>query len=215
VTAEVRGAEPGPLPDAVAHVRAGGLLAYPTETVWGLGADCRSERALARLRAFKGRDAAQPVALLVTGIDAALGLGVQVTPPAQRLADAFWPGPLTLVLPGDAGLAPGVARADGAVGLRCSPHPLTRALAEALERAGVGPLSATSLNRSGEAPATCVAEARKLCAAAVEPVLVLEAPDTPGGPPSSVVDLTGPDPVVLRQGSIDESALLAVIGRRR
>lgn len=212
MTAEVRGAEPGPLSDAVAHVRAGGLLAYPTETVWGLGADCRSERALAALHFFKGRDAAQPIALLVTGLDAARRLGVRVTQPAQRLADAFWPGPLTLVLPSAGGFAPGVGRADGAVGLRCSPHPLTSALALALEHAGVGPITATSLNRSGEAPATRVAEAHKLCAAAVAPVLVLEALHTPGGPPSTVVDLTGPEPLVLRHGAIDESAVLARIG---
>jgi L-threonylcarbamoyladenylate synthase len=211
VTAAVRAAKPGPFADAVAHLRAGGLVAYPTETVWGLGADARSEPALARLLAFKGRDAAQPIALLVTGLDAARRLGIRVDEPARRLAQAFWPGPLTLVLPGKGGFARGVERSDGAIGLRCSPHPTTRALAEAVERAGVGPLTATSLNRSGEQPATSADAARKLCAGTVEAVLVLDAAQAPPGSPSTVVDLTGSEPVLLRRGGIDEGALRAAL----
>jgi L-threonylcarbamoyladenylate synthase len=203
--------EPVPLADAIAHLRAGALVAYPTETVWGLGADARSESALAGLCAFKGRDSAQPMALLVTGIEAARALGVRVGEPARRLARAFWPGPLTLVLSGQGGFARGVERSDGAIGLRCSPHPTPRALAEAVERAGFGPLTATSLNRSGEQPATCASAARKLCAGAVDPVLVLDAAETQGGPPSTVVDLTGREPVLLRQGAIEESALRAAL----
>jgi L-threonylcarbamoyladenylate synthase len=208
--AAVYAPKPDPLADAVARLRAGGLVAYPTETVWGLGADARSESALAGLRAFKGRDAAQPISLLVTGLDAARGL-VRVDEPACRLAQAFWPGPLTLVLPGRGGFARGVERADGAIGLRCSPHPTPRALAEAVERAGVGPLTATSLNHSGEQPASCAAAARKLCAGAVDPVLVLDAAEAQGGPPSTVVDLTGSEPVLLRRGAIDERALWAAL----
>jgi L-threonylcarbamoyladenylate synthase len=209
--AVVCASKPDPLADAVARLRAGGLVAYPTETVWGLGANARSESALAGLRAFKGRDAAQPISLLVTGLDAARRFVVRVDEPARRLAQAFWPGPLTLVLPGRGGFARGVERSDGAIGLRCSPHPTPRALAEAAERAGVGPLTATSLNHSGERPASCAAEARKLCAGAVAPVLVLDATEAEGGPPSTVVDLTGSEPVLLRPGAIDERALWAAL----
>lgn len=211
MTAVLRAAQPGPIAEAVARVQAGGLVAYPTETVWGLGADARSESALASLRAFKGRDAAQPIALLVTGLDAARGLGVRVDEAADRLARAFWPGPLTLVLPGSGGFAAGIERADGALGLRCSPHPLASALAAALESAGVGPLTATSLNRSGEPAAAGLDAARGLCALAAEPVLVLDGPEAGGGPPSTVVDLTGEEPVLLRPGAIAGPALRAVL----
>ena len=209
--AELSVPKPVSLDDAVARLRAGALVASPTETVWGLGADAHSESALAGLRAFKGRDSAQPVSLLVTGIDAARALGVRVDEPARRLAQAFWPGPLTLVLSGQGRFARGVERSDGAIGLRCSPHPVSRALAQAVERAGFGPLTATSLNRTGEQPATCASAARKLCAGAVAPVLVLDADDTPAGPPSTVVDLTGSEPVLLRRGAIEESALWAAL----
>lgn len=211
MTAALRGAVPGSLADAVACVAAQGLVAYPTETVWGLGADARSERALERLRAVKGRDAEQPVALLVTGLGAAAALGLRVDARATRLARAFWPGPLTLVLPASARFARGVARHDGAVGLRCSSHAAARELAEALERAGVGPVTATSLNRSGDPPARGVDEARRLAARARESIVVLEAPEAGGAPASTVVDLTGPEPSVVRAGAIDEADLRAAL----
>jgi len=208
------GPEPRSLDDAVRHVAAGGLLAFPTETVWGLGADATSDEAVARLRAWKGRDADKPVSVLVEDLAAAEALGVAPTPVARVLARAFWPGPLTLVLPaGRARLATGVA-AGGAVGLRCSPDPTAAALARALARAGCGPLTATSLNRGGEPPARSLAEARDLCRAHPGPELV--APRGPGEPgrvssasPSTVVDCTGPGLQLIREGAIAADALAA------
>ncbi len=211
MTAALGASAAEPFSDAVARVAEGGLVAYPTETVWGLGADARSERALEGLRTFKGRDADQPIAVLVTGLDGAARLGLHVEAAARRLARAFWPGPLTLVLPGGGRFARGVARQDGAVGLRCSPHPTARGLALALERAGVGPLTATSLNRSGDPPARDVAAARRIASAAREPLAVLDGPDAGGGLPSTVVDLTGEEPVVVRVGAIDEADLQAAL----
>jgi L-threonylcarbamoyladenylate synthase len=203
---------PADLAPAVARLRAGGLVAFPTETLWGLGADATSEAAMARLRAWKGRDAGQPVAVLVTGVEALAALGIALPAAARRLAAAFWPGPLTLVVPAPPGrFAAGVARADGAVGLRCSPHPTAAALAAALARAGVGPLTATSLNRHGEPPARTRAEAAALCAGS-DAVACLDAGPDAGaasGPAlaSTVVDCTGPAPVVLRAGAVDAAAL--------
>ena len=98
-----------PIRDAAAWIRAGGLLAYPTETLWGLGADATSGEALERLRRWKGRSADAPVSILVDGADALAGLGVELGEAGRRLAERFWPGPLTLVLPGDGRLP--VARA--------------------------------------------------------------------------------------------------------
>jgi len=207
-----RGApDPAAIAAAVARLAAGGLVAFPTETVWGLGADARSELAIGRLRRWKGRDAGQPVALLVAGAAALAALGIELPPAARRLADAFWPGPLTLVVPAAPGrFAAGVARADGALGLRCSPHPTAAALAAAVARAGIGPLTATSLNRHGEPPARTRAEAAALC----DGVACLDAgPDAGAGAgggaaePSTVVDCTGAQPRVLRAGAVGRSAL--------
>jgi len=221
--------EPAPgarLAAAVGQVRAGGLLGFPTETVWGLGADAASPAAVARLRAWKGREGNRPLSILVTGPDALAGLGLAWPPAARALAEAFWPGPLTLVVPGPppgrAALAPGVARADGAVGLRCSPDPTAAALARALADAGVGPLTATSLNRSGHPPAASPAAARAL--AGDDPGLHLLEPLAPATPdehpaaspvscsaPSTVVDCTGPAPRVIREGAIAAAALEAAV----
>jgi tRNA threonylcarbamoyl adenosine modification protein (Sua5/YciO/YrdC/YwlC family) len=204
-----------PIAAAVVHVLAGGLVAFPTETVWGLGADARSETAMAALRRFKGRSGAQPVSLLVPDLEAAVGLGLDVPPAARRLAALFWPGPLTLVLPGRAGaLASGVSRADGAVGLRCSPHPVAAALAHAIARTGSA-LTATSLNRHGEPPARHRDEAAALCIGNDTPLCIDSEPDAGGAAPSTVVDCTVAPPRVLREGAITAEALAHALGPER
>jgi len=200
--------EAAAIADAVARLRAGGLVAFPTETVWGLGADAGSEAAMAALRRWKGRGAAQPVSLLVADLEAAAALGLELPPAARRLAAAFWPGPLTLVVPAPPGrFATGVARGDGAVGLRCSPHPVAAALAAALAAAGAGPLTATSLNRSGEPPARTRAEAERLCAGCDAPWCLPGAAEAGGAEPSSVVDCTGARPRLLRAGAVARADL--------
>ena len=134
-------------------LRRGGFVAYPTETVWGLGACADQPRAIERLMDWKGRGQDAPRAVLVSSPDAAKRLGCELPPPVLRLMAAFWPGPLMLVVPCAGRCAPGVARSDGALGLRCSPHPTAAGLVRALEEGGLGPLTSTSLNRSGEPPA--------------------------------------------------------------
>jgi L-threonylcarbamoyladenylate synthase len=189
-----------------------GLVAYPTETVWGLGADARSDAALSRLRAWKGRSDDAPVAILVDEPARLEGLGFALGTGARRLAGAFWPGPLTLVLPCRGRFARGVARVDGAVGVRCSPHPVAAALARRCARAGVGPLTATSLNRSGAPAARTRDDARALCGGdGPEAPLLLAIGEAGGGAPSTVLDLTGERPAVLRWGAVPEPALAPVL----
>jgi L-threonylcarbamoyladenylate synthase len=194
---------------AVQWLAADGFVAYPTETVWGLGACANRPRAIERLMAWKGRGGDAPMSVLVDSVEAAAQIGCRFGPPARRLAAAFWPGPLTLVVPCDRGLAQGVARADGALGLRCSPHPVANALAHAVRAAGLGPLTSTSFNRSGEDPA-----ADRVAAAALvrgrgpaEPLLVETGTDAGGAAPSSVVDCTAAPPRILRVGAIEAGAL--------
>jgi L-threonylcarbamoyladenylate synthase len=193
---------------ALERVARGGLVAFPTETSWGLGADARSDAALARLRAWKGRDAAKPLSLLVAGPADLSRLGAELSPAALRLARAFWPGPLTLVVRCKAKLGGGVAGPGGALGLRCSPHPVAAALAALAVERGIGPLTATSLNRTGARDCRTRAEAAA-CAGAEIPLVAGE--DAGGGPPSSVVDATGAEPVVLRAGAVPESAIAAAL----
>lgn len=196
--------------DAVARLAAGGLVAFPTETLWGLGADARSEAAVARLRAWKRRADDQPLSVLVTGVAALDALGVEVGAIARALAGAFWPGPLTVVLPCRGRFAAGIQRADGALGLRCSPHPVAASLARALEAAGVGPITATSLNRHGDAPARTRTEASLACSRSEDdaPLLFLgDGLDAGGGRASTVVDLTGAAPRVLRWGAVSHDML--------
>jgi tRNA threonylcarbamoyl adenosine modification protein (Sua5/YciO/YrdC/YwlC family) len=202
-----------------------GFLAYPTETVWGLGACADREVAIARLMRWKGRGSDAPLSVLVASIEIAEGLGCRFEASARRLATRFWPGPLTLVVSCSrelaSRLAPGVARADGALGLRCSPHPVARALALGVHRAGLGPLTATSLNRTGEPAAADVEAARRLLAAerakpsfdpATSPIWIEDLVPGPeldagGGAPSSVVDCTSETPETLRVGAISHELL--------
>ena len=197
---------------AVARVRASGLVAYPTETLWGLGADARSAPALERLRRWKRRSDQQPIAIMVEGFASLAPLGVEADARVGALAAAFWPGPLTLVLACRSAFAPGVARADGAVGVRCSPHPGAAELAAAVAAAALGPLTATSLNRHGEPPARTRAEAELACAADADAPLVVGAGEAGGQPPSTVLDLTGGRLRVLRWGALDAAALARVLG---
>ena len=203
---------PDPLGDATRWVSEGGLLAYPTETVWGLGTDASCDEGVARLRAWKGRQADAPISVLVADIEAA-ERDFEVGEAARVLAHEFWPGPLTLVVASRRTLARGVAREDGAVGLRCSSHPLATALARRMRRAGGGLLTATSLNRSGAPPARSADEARALCdGSRDEPrILGVEGAEAGGDDASTVVDLTGDVPRVLRWGGLDQDVLGATL----
>ncbi|MFP8873054.1 MAG: L-threonylcarbamoyladenylate synthase [Myxococcota bacterium] len=194
---------------AIDLLAANGCVAFPTETVWGLAACARSEVAVSRLRAFKGRAEARPISLLVPDAEGLGAVGFELSSAARHLMDTFWPGPLTLVLPCTASFAPGIAREDGAVGLRCSPHPVAAALSRAAREAGLGMLTATSLNRSGERPASTESQARALCAPQSDGPHVLRVRSgTPtGAVPSSVLDLSGPAPQVLRVGAIPAEKL--------
>jgi L-threonylcarbamoyladenylate synthase len=205
----------GALADALARLASDGLVAFPTETVWGLAAVAAREGALARLRAWKGRAEDQPLSLLVPDAESLAAIGAELPAAARALVERFWPGPLTLVLRCRARFPGGVARADGAVGFRCSPHPAAAALARAAFAAGLGPVTATSLNRSGEPPARTRAEAEALCAGAARgadaPALLAgHWPDAGGGAASTVVDVTGSEPRVLREGALPAGSVFDV-----
>jgi len=202
-----------PIGAAVDWVRDGGLLAYPTETVWGLGADACSVAAIERLRDWKGQRQSAPISILVADPEALETLGFEFNDLARRLAAAFWPGPLTLVLTCRGRFAPGVSRHDGAVGVRCSSHPIGAALARRLAAEGVGPITSTSLNRSGATPAVTSEQVREVCGADPEGprLLNVEGAEAGGDGESTVIDTTGPELVVLRWGALAKPDLASVL----
>jgi L-threonylcarbamoyladenylate synthase len=202
-----------PIGEAIRRVREGGMIAYPTETCWGIGADATSDAAVERLRQWKGRGDDAPISILVAGLADLEVLGFEVGDAAQKLAGAFWPGPVTLVIPCRRDFARGIARSDGAVGVRCSSHPLAGALARRCEAEGVGPITSTSLNRSQSPPALTVAEARSI--AGDDPsgpqLIDVEGAETGGDAQSTVVDLCGEQPEVLRWGAVPAAELDPVL----
>ncbi len=196
------------------------MLAYPTETVWGLGVCADQATAVERVVRWKGRGENAPLAVLVRGADALEEVGCRPTALATRLAERFWPGPLMLVLPCARNYPDGVAGRSGALGVRSSPHPVAIALAEALSRAGLGPLTSTSLNRTGASPARTRAEAlAALGGVPASPSLdapLFFAPDgaeAGGQSPSTVVDCTGETPRILREGAIPVADIEALCDR--
>ncbi|HUG36874.1 MAG TPA: L-threonylcarbamoyladenylate synthase [Candidatus Limnocylindrales bacterium] len=206
---DLRGDPDADLARVIRHLQADGLVAYPTETVYGVGG--RTTRAaVERLRRLKARETEKPFILLVESPQAVEGL--RWTPAARDLAEVFWPGSLTLVLEDPLDIFPGWLRDPGrrAVGVRVSPHAVVARLLKALG----GPLTSTSLNAPGEPPAMSGAEAvevlRRLGAG---DVLVLDAGTLPHSGPSTIVDCTGDEPRVLREGSVPLSRLRCAIPR--
>jgi L-threonylcarbamoyladenylate synthase len=183
--------EPGALDAAEAALRDGGAVVLPTDTVYGLAA-LPAHGDL--LHALKDRPAGMPIAVLVADVEQAAGTG-RLDGAARRLADRFWPGPLTLVLPGRDG--------GPTVGVRCPDHEFLRSLA-----ARVGPIPTTSANRHGEpTSATAAAAAASLAGA---PALVIDGGEC-AGVASTVVDTTTPEPTVLREGAVPSAAVAAAL----
>src|SRR5579863_7327389 len=146
--------------DALAALAAGDVIVYPTETFYALGVDALSSGTLERLFAIKGREPGKPVALIAADTAMAFAVAREVPAEARVLAEAFWPGPLTLVLPARDGILAPLIGDDGGVGVRVSSHPIARALAVGLGR----PLTATSANLAGEPPAVEPEAARRALA---------------------------------------------------
>lgn len=197
-------------PDAIAEaarlIRAGGLVAFPTETVYGLGAHALDEAAVRRIYAAKGRPSFNPLIVHVTGPDRARALVAAWPERAARLAAEFWPGPLTLVLPKRAFVPDAVTAGLPAVAVRVPAHPVARALLEAADV----PIAAPSANRYTALSPTTAAHVEKSLGDAVD--LVLDGGPTDVGIESTVIDLTGDRPRLLRPGTIDPAALARVLG---
>lgn len=207
--AKVRGADARAIAEAAARLVRGELVAFPTETVYGLGADAANERAVAAIYRLKGRPADHPLIVHVPDAARAAWWGCW-SARAQRLADAFWPGPLTLVLARRRD-APGHACAGQAsIGLRAPAHPVARALLAAFAAAGGRGIAAPSANRFGRVSPTTAAHVIEDLGA--DAPMVLDGGPCRVGVESTIVDLTRDRPVLLRPGGIDSARLESVLG---
>ncbi|MBK1707309.1 L-threonylcarbamoyladenylate synthase [Halochromatium glycolicum] len=195
------------LSEAVDVLSAGGVVAIPTETVYGLGADAENPAAVRHIFAIKGRPANHPLIVHLAGADRVGDWSPQPSAAAMALAERFWPGPLTLVLPRAERVPDAVTGGQDTVALRAPDHPLTLAL---LERFGGG-IAAPSANRFGRISPTTAQHVRDDLGAAVD--LVLDGGPCRIGLESTIVALIGPRPQLLRPGAIGPEALSEVIGK--
>lgn len=193
------------LTEALAALGRDDAVVFPTETFYGLAARALSHPAVARVAALKGRDAGKPIALIVAD-RAMLGRVVARVPaPAERLIAAFWPGPLTLVMPAHADLPPALTGGSGMIGVRVSSHPIAHALAVRLGE----PITATSANPGGDEPALDLATARRYFGDAVAYV---DGGRLAGGLGSTVLLVADDAARVIRRGATPIDALRGALG---
>jgi len=203
---------PSPTDDAVTRavdaLRAGELVAFPTETVYGLGADAASPDAVRRLFAVKGRPADHPVIVHIARAAQLDALARDVPDVARRLADAFWPGALTIVVARDPDrVAPGVTGGRATVGLRVPDHPVAQALLDGFG----GGVAAPSANRFGRVSPTTAAHVRADLGDDVG--VILDGGPCRVGVESTIVDVTGAEPAILRVGGVSRAEIESVVGR--
>ena len=196
--------------EAAAHIRAGALVAFPTETVYGLGADASNDAAVAKIFAAKGRPADHPLIVHIASSAHVLAYASSVPLFAEALMAAFWPGPLTLILPRKPGVATAAAGGQNSIGLRCPAHPLAL---EFLAAAGTG-VAGPSANKFGRVSPTTAEHVRQEFAdEAGAALMVLDGGPCTVGIESSIVDCTRGQPVLLRPGVLTSAELSAACGQ--
>ncbi|MBU1206609.1 MAG: threonylcarbamoyl-AMP synthase [Proteobacteria bacterium] len=189
-------------------IRQGGIVAFPTETFYGLGVDALEVKALLKIFQIKGREENKPLLLLVADRTWVPALVKEILPTADRLIERFWPGPLTLVFEAAAHLSPILTANTRKVGLRVSSHPVAQALVQAVGRAITG----TSANLSSQPSASLAGEVFQALGVQVD--VILDGGKTAGGLGSTVLDVSGVLPKIIRQGAIPQEELAPFLDGR-
>ncbi len=205
----LRGDDPAAVAAAAARLAEGGLVGLPTETVYGLGARADSDAAVAAIFHAKGRPADHPLIVHVADATQAATFAASLPPTAQRLMEAFWPGPVTVIVPRAPGIAKASAGGQDSIGLRCPSHPVAQALLRQAAALGVAGVSAPSANRFGRVSPTSAAH---VVAEFGPDLLVLDGGDCPVGIESTIVDCSRGHPVLLRPGLLTRATLEAALG---
>jgi L-threonylcarbamoyladenylate synthase len=203
--------DPAAIQEAAHALAAGELVAFPTETVYGLGARADDDAAVAKIFSAKGRPADHPLIVHVAGPEAAQRFSGEIPEVARRLMAAFWPGPLTVIVPRAGGMAAAAAGGQDTIGLRCPAHPGAHALLEAAARLGVPGVAAPSANRFGRISPT---QAAHVCSEFGEALRVLDGGACPVGIESCIVDCSRGRAVLLRPGSLTRARIEQVAGMR-
>jgi L-threonylcarbamoyladenylate synthase len=193
--------DPEAIAAAVAAIRSGEVICFPTGSLYGLGADAFNPKAVRRLFEIKRRPSDKPVLVLVNGIDQLEQLVARVPPIGHDLMQRFWPGKLTLVFEASAAVPTQLTAGTGKIGIRLPGHPVARALVAELEC----PLTGTSANISGKPGCRRASDLPHSICSTVS--LVLDSGSLAGGAGSTVVDISGERPVVLREGSIPSASI--------
>ena len=204
------GRSPDAIAAAVQTLKAGELVGLPTETVYGLAADAGSDAAVARIFAAKGRPANHPLIVHVADASGVDHFAANVPDFARRLIDAFWPGPLTLILPRRPGVGAAAAGGQDSIGLRCPSHPVAQAVLRACAAQGVFGLAAPSANPFGRVSPTTAAHVQ---AGMGDALLVLDGGACDVGIESTIIDCTRGAPVLLRPGGISRAQVEAACGQ--
>jgi L-threonylcarbamoyladenylate synthase len=204
------GRSPDAIAAAVQTLKAGELVGLPTETVYGLAADAGSDVAVARIFAAKGRPANHPLIVHVADASGVDHFAANVPDFARRLIDAFWPGPLTLILPRRPGVGAAAAGGQDSIGLRCPSHPVAQAVLRACAAQGVFGLAAPSANPFGRVSPTTAAHVQ---AGMGDALLVLDGGACDVGIESTIIDCTRGAPVLLRPGGISRAQVEAACGQ--
>ncbi len=205
----LNGADPAAVRQAAEALARGALVALPTETVYGLGARADDDAAVARIFAAKGRPADHPLIVHVPDAAAAEPFAARLPQSARLLMQAFWPGPLTVIVPRAAGMAAAAAGGQDTVGLRCPAHPVAQALLREALSLGVRGVAAPSANRFGRVSPTHAAHVRSEFD---ESLIILDGGDCEVGIESSIVDCSREHPVLLRPGVLTRAQIEAVLG---
>ncbi len=205
----VSGNDTAALQRAAAELAAGELVAFPTETVYGLGARADDDAAVARIFAAKGRPADHPLIVHVSDVAAARAFAAEWPAAAQKLTDAFWPGPLTVIVPRRSGMGTASAAGQTSIGLRCPSHPVARALLEAAASLGVAGVSGPSANRFGRISPTTAAHVFEEFGDAMT---IVDGGECDAGIESAIVDCSRGAPALLRPGVLTRDELEAVLG---
>ena len=194
---------------AAAVLAAGGLVGFPTETVYGLGANAADPKAIAAIYALKGRPTNHPVIVHLHRSAVILDWASDIPAYAYALIEAVWPGPLTLVLPRAAGVSDAITGGQNTVGLRCPAHPLAQALLQACLARGVPGLAAPSANRFGRVSPTTAAHVRQEFGATLP---LLDGGPCQVGIESTIIDCSAAAPVLLRPGAVSAAQISAITG---
>jgi L-threonylcarbamoyladenylate synthase len=200
---------PGPdkIAEAVSILKGGGVIAYPTETFYGLGADARNEKAIEKIFVMKGRAFKNPVSVIIATQWDILPLVSEVPETAKILMKTFWPGPLTLVFTASNRVSHLLTAGSGKIGIRVSSHPIAALLVHSLG----APLTATSANRSGESENASASGVVKSLSDL--PDAIIDGDETPGQPGSTILDVTVFPPLILREGAISGKKIHSAIER--